>query len=92
MGTSIWLPNGDTVPLLRREQLALAADDPAWPVSRAEIEVGLFETGHKFQFRCPLCDKIETNDQRMEIMCTGPHPSLDEHPPELMVFTGHRSA
>jgi len=36
-------------------------------------------------FRCPLCGARARNNQGMEPMCTGPHPSLDEHEPTVMV-------
>jgi hypothetical protein len=36
-------------------------------------------------FRCPLCRSVARNDAGMEPMCTGPHPSLDEHEPTVMV-------
>lgn len=36
-------------------------------------------------FRCPRCGNRMRNDQGMEPMCTGPHPSLDEHEPTIMV-------
>jgi hypothetical protein len=37
-------------------------------------------------FRCPVCGNTVRNDSDMEPLCTGPHPSLDEHPPEVMVL------
>lgn len=52
---------------------------------RSSIRIGTFETGMKFRFRCPICGNTVVNDQEMEPVCTGPHPSLDEHPHEPMV-------
>ncbi len=32
-----------------------------------------------YSFRCPVCGKIERNDDQYPPCCTGPHPSLHEH-------------
>ncbi len=38
---------------------------------------------------CPLCgNKCRTDGAGLEPVCTGPHPSLDEHPHEPMVRIG----
>jgi hypothetical protein len=78
-GVPIWLPNHRDPYLVKRERRAYAANDGA----RTEIEVGIFETGARFVFRCFLCGRQEVNDQRMEPMCTGPSWT-DDHPPEVM--------
>ena len=40
-----------------------------------------------FEFECPVCRNRARNDARdMPPLCTGPHPSLDEHPPTLMAL------
>ncbi len=77
----IWLPGGisHTVPLKREHQLL------ADPLHRTEMEVGIFETGTGFLFRCPICGNTERNDQRMEPACTGPS-WRNEHPLEPMVL------
>jgi hypothetical protein len=80
-GTPIWLPNHREPYLVKRERRAYAADDGA----KAEIEVGIFETGAKFVFRCPLCGRQAVNDQRLEPLCTGPSWT-DDHAPEPMVL------
>lgn len=80
-GTPIWLPGHSNPHLVKRERRAYDANDGA----RALIETGLFETGAKFVFRCPLCGRQESNDQRMEPMCTGPDWT-DDHPPEIMIL------
>lgn len=37
-------------------------------------------------FRCPLCGNTARSEYAgLEPCCTGPHPSLDEHPMEVMV-------
>lgn len=80
-GSPIWLPDGVQDPfLVKRERRAYEASDEA----KAAIEVGIFETGSGFIFRCPLCGRQEQNDQRMEPMCTGPSWT-DDHPPEIMI-------
>jgi hypothetical protein len=66
--SGLWLPHGAQVPLLPREHSALGDRLDG----RAEVEVGLFNTGHGFVFVCPVCGKRERNDQRMEPACTGP--------------------
>lgn len=76
-----WLPNGKTVPLLKSERLGFRAEEINQPL----IETGLFETGLGFNFVCPICGRIERNDQRMEPMCTGPSWT-DDHAPEVMVL------
>ncbi len=35
-------------------------------------------------FRCPVCRNEFRYDDAYEPMCTGPHPSLDEHEPAVM--------
>lgn len=37
-----------------------------------------------FVFRCPVCRKAERFDDAYEPICTGPHPSLNEHEPRVM--------
>lgn len=33
------------------------------------------------EFLCPVCkNRVRTDGDGMEPACTGPHPSLDEHP------------
>lgn len=81
-GTPIWLPNHKEPYLVKRERRAYASDDPE---PKALIETGLFETGAKFVYRCPLCGRQESNDQRLEPMCTGPSWT-DEHPMEPMIL------
>jgi len=39
-----------------------------------------------FVFRCPLCANEFRYDDPYEPLCTGPHPTLDEHGPEVMRF------
>lgn len=79
-GSPIWLPDGVESPfLVKRERRAYEASESA----KAEIEVGVFETGAKFVFRCPLCGRQEVNDQRLEPLCTGPSWT-DDHNPEPM--------
>jgi hypothetical protein len=78
------LPFQLEVPLLNSEKKALKEED-----QRSLVEIGLFNTGKRFAFQCPVCNKIEVNEQRMEIVCTGPH-WYDEHPHELMIFIGMR--
>lgn len=68
------------VPLLRRERNALSELDGA-----SLVQLGLLETGARFTFQCPICQKFERNDQRMEPMCTGPGWT-DDHPPEIMLM------
>jgi hypothetical protein len=36
-------------------------------------------------FRCPVCRNEFRYDDEYEPICTGPHPSLDEHEPAVMV-------
>ena len=74
-------PAVDLSHLVRRERKAYAGSEEA----RALIETGLFETGAKFVFRCPLCGRVERNDQRLEPVCTGP-AWTDEHPLEPMIL------
>jgi hypothetical protein len=80
-GVPIWLPGHHEPHLVKRERRAYKADE----VAKAEIEVGIFETGSPFVYRCPLCGRQERNDQRMEPMCTGPSWT-DDHPPEIMIL------
>lgn len=75
------LVHGRQIPLLRREQQGLAAEEQ----NQALVQIGLFHTGEKFRFLCPLCGRVEVNDQRMEPMCTGPSWT-DDHPMELMIL------
>ena len=79
-GVPIWLPGHRPTHFVKRERRAYASSE----VAKAEIEVGIFETGAPFVFRCPLCGNQARNDQRMEPMCTGPS-WRDEHPPEIMI-------
>jgi hypothetical protein len=79
-GSGIILPGDGSFPPSRRELRAVREEE-----LRPLVEIGLFHTGTKFRYRCPVCRKIEANDQRLELVCTGPHPSLHEHPPEPMV-------
>jgi hypothetical protein len=38
-------------------------------------------------FRCPICaNRVKHDGEGLEPCCTGPHPSLDEHPLEAMVL------
>jgi hypothetical protein len=73
------IPLIGSVPLLRSEEKAYVFGEP----DQALIDIGLFETGHKFRFRCLICGKVEVNDQRMEPVCTGPGWT-DTHPHEVM--------
>ena len=50
-----------------------------------EIRTGVAQ--HKkavFHFRCPICGRVETNDQDLEPLCTGPSWT-DDHPHEPMI-------
>lgn len=71
----MWSPPGSV-----REHKVLSGDDLH---GRTLIEVGLFETGKKFRFRCPSCGNEVVNDQRMEPACTGPSWTND-HPMQVM--------
>ena len=51
---------------------------------RFDTIAGVAPQGKGIDFKCPLCGGRARNDQGMEPMCTGPHPSLDEHPPTIM--------
>lgn len=82
-GTPIWLPNFQEPHLVKRERRAYDSGDPQ---AQAMVETGLFETGKKFIFRCPLCGNQVANDQRLEPVCTGPSSWRDEHPMEPMVL------
>lgn len=55
------------------------------PELRPLVDTGIFETGQRFTFRCPVCGNTVTNDQRMEPACTGPSWT-DDHPMEVMVL------
>lgn len=79
-GTPIWVPGHKEPHLVKRERRAY--EDPA---ARALIETGLFETGKKFVFRCPLCGNQVSNDQRLEPVCTGPD-WRDSHAMEPMIL------
>lgn len=81
-GVPIWLPNHREPHLVKRERRAYEGEDEK---PKALIETGLFETGAKFVFRCPLCGRQEVNDQRLEPVCTGP-AWRDEHPMEPMIL------
>lgn len=81
-GIPIWLPNHHDPHLVKRERRAYSGEDGS---AKALIETGLFETGARFIFRCPLCGRQETNDQRLEPMCTGPSWT-DDHAPEPMIL------
>lgn len=39
------------------------------------------------EFTCPVCANRARGDDAYEPICTGPHPSLDEHEPAVMVRT-----
>lgn len=82
-GIPIWLPGHKDPYLVKRERRAYVADDGG--EGKALIETGLFETGARFVYRCPLCSNQAVNDQRMEPMCTGPG-ATDDHPPEIMIL------
>ena len=75
-------PAVDLSHLVRRERRAYIPDNGE---AMALIETGLFETGARFVFRCPLCGRLERNDQRLEPVCTGPKWT-DDHPPEPMIL------
>lgn len=49
-----------------------------------EVRVGIAEMPKGIRFRCPLCSRIEVNNQDMEPMCTGPSWT-DDHVPEVMI-------
>lgn len=51
---------------------------------QAEVRSGIAEhRGAVFTFRCPLCGRVERNNQDMEPLCTGPSWT-DDHPGEPM--------
>lgn len=75
----MWLPGS------AREQGALSGEDPAVKVL---ADIGLFETGKKFRFRCAICGNVVVNDQRMSPACTGPSWTND-HPLEPMEEIPH---
>lgn len=51
----------------------------------AEVRVGLaLAKKGWYTFECPVCRNRADSDQEAEPMCTGPHPSLDEHEPTVM--------
>lgn len=79
----MWLPGAATVPILKREVDAYGRDEEA----RVLVEIGLYETGKAFVYRCEMCGNVARNDQRMEPMCTGPSWT-DDHPPEVMALVG----
>lgn len=81
VGDPIWLPPGADVEILPAERKAYRTDEEG----RVLVETGLLETGKGFSFVCPVCGRIERNDQRLEPMCTGPSWTND-HPPEIMVL------
>lgn len=48
-------------------------------------KIGLNVQLHGIMFQCPVCkNKISNDAAAMEPLCTGPHPSLDEHEPTIM--------
>lgn len=49
-----------------------------------EARMGVYETGHKYRFRCPVCHNVAANDQGMEPLCTGPSWT-DDHEPTVMI-------
>lgn len=52
--------------------------------TQTEIHVGLAQYKKTvFSFYCEMCGKIESGDQEMEPMCTGPSWT-DDHPPHVM--------
>lgn len=83
MGLVHSYPLADQVSLVEREIKGVQETEEG----KSLVEVGLFNTGQLFMFQCPICMKIETNDQRMELACTGPG-STDDHPLEPMMFIG----
>jgi hypothetical protein len=47
-----------------------------------DLILGTGPTG--FEFVCPTCKSRYRNDaENMPPLCTGPHPSLDEHEPTV---------
>lgn len=83
MGLIHNLPHGTEFPLLNRERKGLSQEAGNTPL----VEIGLFNTGALFVFRCPMCGNEEVNDQRMEPACTGPSWT-DDHPLEPMILVG----
>lgn len=79
-GQPPWLPPGTRADLRSQERKAYRTDEEG----RVLVEMGLFETGGAFRFVCPICGRVEHNDQRMEPLCTGPSWT-DDHAPEVMV-------
>ncbi len=55
-------------------------------VTASHLRVGVHQMGTGFTFKCPMCGTTMVNDQMMQPLCTGPHPSLDEHPPTVMEY------
>lgn len=45
----------------------------------------------KYTYLCHMCGKKEYGDDAYPPACTGPHPSLDEHPMEPMVTLDGKS-
>lgn len=43
-------------------------------------------TRGRFVFRCPVCHKRFTYNDRYEPMCTGPSETRDEHEPTVMIY------
>jgi hypothetical protein len=78
------LPDGTKMALNRRESDA-ALEDHLRPL----VEIGVFETGTRYVFRCGTCGKTEVCDQRMGPACTGPSWT-DDHPIEPMTLVGVR--
>ena len=48
------------------------------------VRMGVYETGNRYRFVCPICGRKETNDQMMSPACTGPSWT-DDHPMEPMI-------
>ena len=79
-GEPPWLPPGSEADITQRERKAYRTDEEG----RVMVEVGLFETGTGFLFRCPICGNEARNDQRLSPLCTGPSWT-DDHPHEPMI-------
>ena len=77
---SIWTP-GAEIPLPEKREQRAAREEDLRPL----VDMGLFETGAHFRFRCAVCGNTVTNDQRMEPVCTGPSWT-DDHPHTLMAL------
>lgn len=53
---------------------------------RVAVAATIFVMEDVFIYRCPLCGARFRFDDFYEPMCTGPHPSQDDHAPEVMIF------